>query len=521
MVAMRNILAFVGFFISMLCAHAEYKLVWSDEFDSFNSDVWNHDIGWGSYGWGNNEQEFYTSNSENIFVADSKLHIVALRSDAHKDVSDRIKYTSAKIHTRRNVSTKYGRIEARIKLPERGQGVWPAFWMLGENQEKGWPYCGEIDICEWRGSKPAETVSTMHWNGTNAEYLHCDYGQTLKYSRGFDEDFFVYGVEWTPKKAEFYIIDEKDNSRHNVNVMDLSGATTENGLSCFHQAQYIILNLAMGGQFGGDVDGTIESRTMQVDWVRVYQDIDAYPESRFYNSADNKPFDYVSECNLLNGKTSEISSYFAPNWKEETVLTSGDAKKFEMTLPSPTFEHWQAQFSLLFPDVRIKKDVQYDMSFSLESDADLSKVLVKIYDGKDDVAYIPSADFQNHDFVAGKKKDVVLVGMVAPKDMDGVKILFDFGSNPAATVTVSDIVLKEKNCYPTSVANNENDKFEVYCEDGRIVIDTEERGEAEIYSVDGKIIKRISLLDGQNYINVAEGIYIVKIGCRNVKCILR
>jgi len=115
----------------------------------------------------------------------------------------------------------------------------------------------------------------------------------------------------------------------------------------------------------------------------------------------------------------------------------------------------------------------------------------------------------------------VLVGMVAPKDMDGVKILFDFGSNPAATVTVSDIVLKEKNCYPTSVVNNENDKFEVYCEGGRIVIDTEERGEAEIYSVDGKIIKRISLQDGQNYINVAEGIYIVKIGCRNVKCILR
>ena len=120
-----------------------------------------------------------------------------------------------------------------------------------------------------------------------------------------------------------------------------------------------------------------------------------------------------------------------------------------------------------------------------------------------------------------KKKDIVIVGMEAPKDLDGVKILFDFGSNPAATVTVSNIVLKEKNCYPTSVVNNENDKSEVYCEGGRIVIDTEERGEAEIYSVDGKIVKRISLSGGKNYINVAEGIYIVKIGSRNVKCILR
>lgn len=517
---MRRLLVFAGLFVSILCAHAEYKLVWSDEFDSIDSDVWNNDLGWGNYGWGNNEQEFYTSNSENIFVNDSKLHIVALRSDAHKNVSDRIKYTSAKIHTRRNVSVKYGRIEARIKMPERGQGVWPAFWMLGEDQEKGWPYCGEIDICEWRGAKPAETVSTMHWNGTNAEYMHCEYGQTLKYSRGFDEDFFVYCVEWTPKKAEFYIIDEKDDSRHDVNVMDISSATVENGLSCFHQAQYIILNLAMGGMFGGDVDETIDSRTMQVDWIRVYQDMEAFPESRFYNNSDNEPFAYGSDCNLLKGEPSELNSFFAPNWEEKSVSVSGDAEKLELSLPSPTYERWQAQFSLFFPDVNIKKDVQYDMSFSLESDAALSKVLVKVYDGKDDIAYIPSADFQNYDFAAGKKKDIVLTGMVAPKDMDGVKILFDFGNNPAATVRVSDIVLKEKDCDPTSVVDVTDDIFDVYCEDGEIVISVEEKKVVYVYSVDGKCIKLVDLQEGKNIISVKAGIYIVKIGNKEVKCIL-
>ena len=176
-------------------------------------------------------------------------------------------------------------------------------------------------------------------------------------------------------------------------------------------------------------------------------------------------------------------------------------------------------FSLFFPDVKVKKDVQYDMSFSLESDAALSKVLVKVYDGKDDIAYIPSADFQNYDFAAGKKKDIVLTGMVAPKDMDGVKILLDFGNNPAATVRISDIVLKEKDCDPTSVSDITDDIIEVYCEDGKIGINVEEDRVATIYSVEGKCMK-VDLQEGKNLISVSAGIYIVKIGSKKVKCIL-
>ncbi len=498
--------------LSILDLHAEYKLVWNEEFGALDANVWNHDIGWGSYGWGNNEQEYYTSNAENIFVKDSKLNIVALRSDAYKSVSDRILYTSAKIHTQRNVSIKYGKVEARIHLPERGDGVWPAFWMLGENQEKGWPYCGEIDICEWRGSRPQETVSTMHWNGTNAEYVHCDYGNTLTYKRGLDEDFFVYGLEWTPEKAEFYIVDEKDNSRHRVNIMDLTTATVENGLACFHQAQYIILNLAMGGQFGGDVTGDFKSRTMQVDWIRVYQDNDAYPESRFYNNSKSETFAYNSDCNMLMDKSTEIGGYYAPNWNEMTLSASGDAKKFEISLPSPTFERWQAQYSLTFHDVEIKKGVKYDMSFTIESDAALNRFLLKVYDGEDDNAFMPTADLQNYNVEAGKKKDIVLPGMTAPCDMSQVKVLFDFGANPAATVTVSDMVLRESDCNPTSVADKGNEAFNVYADNGRVVVDATDGGVVEIYTVDGRCVMKKRLSEGMNHIDVPSGIYVVKTG---------
>ncbi|MCQ2188728.1 MAG: glycoside hydrolase family 16 protein [Paludibacteraceae bacterium] len=507
----KRLLIIVPLLLSVFHTNAEYRLVWSDEFDSFNSDVWNHDIGWGNYGWGNNEQEYYTSNPENIFVEDSKLNIVALRSDAHKNVSDRILYTSAKIHTQQNVSMKYGKIEARIQLPERGQGVWPAFWMLGENQEKGWPYCGEIDICEWRGAEPNSVVSTMHWNGTNGDYLHCDYGQTLKYSRGFDEDYFVYGVEWTPKKAEYYVIDEKDGSRHNINVMDISKATEENGLSCFHQAQYIILNLAMGGQFGGDVDGTIPSRTMKVDWIRVYQDNESYPESKLYNNAGAQAYGYDSNCNLLKDKHISTTYFFAPGWNELSASIDGDTKKLDISLPEQTYERWQAQFSFRAEDVMVEADEEYDLSFVVESSVALKNVLFKIYDGEDDASFMPASDMQLLNIPANEKRTIVRGKMRSPKSMDGVKMLFDFGANPAANITVSDIVLRRSDCDATNVGNVENESYKVRSAGGCVVVNASAAGVVEIYSVDGKCIVKATLGEGENCIHVdTEGYYIVK-----------
>lgn len=264
---------------------AEYKLVWSDEFDSLNHNVWTHETGTGDNGWGNYEQETYTDSPANSFVDSSILNICAIRIP---DSSDRVQYTSARLKTQGNVSILYGKIEARMKLPQRGQGVWPAFWMLGESiVSKGWPYCGEIDIMEWKGSQPNSVISTSHWNGNQYSYEHCNYGNTLALDFPLDEKFYVYGVEWTPSLLEYYMVDD-NGQKHTINVIDISVANDVNGLSCFHKPAFILLNLAMGGQFDGDVAPNLGNRTFQIDWVRVYQDLESYNTSMLINNSQSK-----------------------------------------------------------------------------------------------------------------------------------------------------------------------------------------------------------------------------------------
>ena len=267
-----------------IVANAEYKLVWQDDFDVLNTKIWNHEIGTGENGWGNFEQETYTDSPANSFVEESLLNICALRIP---NSTDRIHYTSARLKTQGNLFFLYGKIEARMKLPQRGQGVWPAFWMLGESiVPNGWPYCGEIDIMEWKGSQPNSVISTSHWNGNPYYYEHCNYGNTLNLSFPLDEDFYVYGVEWTPKYLEYYIIDN-NNIKYTINVIDISVGTDANGLSCFHKPAFILLNLAMGGQFDGDVSSDLGDRTFQIDWVRVYQDKETYPSSLLTNNTQS------------------------------------------------------------------------------------------------------------------------------------------------------------------------------------------------------------------------------------------
>ena len=273
---MNKYISLICLLLSTTLAKAEYKLVWQDEFETLNSETWTHETGTGDNGWGNFEQETYTDSPLNSFVENSILNIRAVRIS---DSKDRVKYTSARLKTQGNVSILYGKIEARMKLPQRGQGVWPAFWMLGESiVPKGWPYCGEIDIMEWKGSQPNSVISTSHWNGNPYNYEHCNYGSTLDLSFSLDEDFYTYGVEWTPRVLEYYIIDN-NNQKHTINVIDISVGTDANGISCFHKPAFILLNLAMGGQFDGDVAADLGDRTFQIDWVRVYQDKETYPSS--------------------------------------------------------------------------------------------------------------------------------------------------------------------------------------------------------------------------------------------------
>jgi beta-glucanase (GH16 family) len=237
----------------------EPLLIWSDEFDYTgipDPDNWNMETG--GDGWGNNELQYYTNTGNNAMVENGILTITA-REENYMGNS----YTSARITTQNKFDFKYGVIEARIKLPY-GQGIWPAFWMLGANfSSVGWPSCGEIDIMEMVGGDDGgnNTVySTLHWDNNGS---HADYGQHYTLSSGiFADDFHVFSIEWDEKSITAYVDDNK------YFVIDIAPS----GLSEFHNDFFIILNVAVGGLWPGPPDATtVFPQTMEVDYVRVYQ----------------------------------------------------------------------------------------------------------------------------------------------------------------------------------------------------------------------------------------------------------
>ncbi|MDQ6813446.1 MAG: family 16 glycosylhydrolase [Bacteroidota bacterium] len=229
------------------------SLVWSDEFSNAGSPdaaKWGYDIGTGGNGWGNNELEYYTARTNNALVSNGTLKITAVKENFNGS-----SYTSARLLSNNKFSFTYGKIEVRAKLPA-GAGAWPAIWMLGSNfTTSPWPSCGEIDIMEQRGSQPEKIYSTLHYpghSGANGD------GNTTTVSNTTSE-FHRYAAEWTSASIKFM-------------VDDALFYTFNNGSSLpFNKNFFIILNLAVGGNFGGAVDPSFKSAAMEVDYVRVYQ----------------------------------------------------------------------------------------------------------------------------------------------------------------------------------------------------------------------------------------------------------
>lgn len=234
------------------------RLVKADEFNTAGAPdnaLWTYDIGTGQNGWGNNELQYYTDRPENVKVEDGMLKITARRESFEGSA-----YTSARIKTKGLFEQAYGRFEARIQLPW-GQGIWPAFWMLGANDDEViWPQCGEIDIMEYRGQEPTVIHGSVHGPGYSA-------GQaiTKRYvlqNDRFDTGFHIFGIEWGPDYINFYV----DNVLYNqITPADVTGEWV------FNQPFYIILNVAVGGSFVGPPGiNTTFPQTMLVDYVRIY-----------------------------------------------------------------------------------------------------------------------------------------------------------------------------------------------------------------------------------------------------------
>ncbi|WP_442886266.1 glycoside hydrolase family 16 protein [Chloroflexus sp.] len=232
-----------------------WTLVWSDEFDgeTLNPRNWLFDKGAG--GWGNNEWQFYTDRPENIRIENGVLII-----EARKEEYLAWEYTSARIKTHYLHSWAYGRIEARIKLPPGGKGIWPAFWMLGENIATArWPACGEIDIMENIGN-PTVVYGTVHgpgYSGGNA------ISQSFTSPVSLADNFHLYAVEWEADEIRWYV---DDQLYHTVRRDQTPGEWV------FDHPFFILINLAVGGNWPGYPDETtVFPQQLQIDYVRVYQ----------------------------------------------------------------------------------------------------------------------------------------------------------------------------------------------------------------------------------------------------------
>jgi beta-glucanase (GH16 family) len=242
-----------------------WTLVWSDEFAGPNGSLpdptkWAFDTG--GDGWGNNELEYYTARSQNAQLQNGNLVITAIQETYTGSDGVTRNYTSARLKTAGLFSQTYGRFEARIKIPH-GQGLWPAFWMLGDNiGTAGWPACGEIDIMENIGSEPSAVHGSMHGPGySGANPLTA--GFTLS-SGQFSDDYHVFAVEWESNVVRFYV----DNTLYETRTpSDLPAGTSW----VFDHPFFILLNVAVGGNWPGSPDQTtVFPQTMLVDYVRVY-----------------------------------------------------------------------------------------------------------------------------------------------------------------------------------------------------------------------------------------------------------
>jgi beta-glucanase (GH16 family) len=285
-------LAFIGLICLSSCENDEkqtvttkFNLVMADEFDidgTPNPTKWSFDIGRGPLndGWGNNELQFY--KSENAVVQNGYL-IITAQSESFGGVN----YTSARLKSRNKFEQKYGRFEARIKLPQ-GKGMFPAFWLLGENYceaaakdvnnnvfcdsslpnyEAGnvlWPQCGEIDIMEYLGNKPTEVFGTIHGPGfSGGNSISKKYSLT---NDRFDNGFHIFGIEWTEHHINWYV----DNVLYNQITREK--VEEKGGQWVFDNSFFMLLNLAVGGNLPGSPDtNTTYPQRMIVDYVRVYQ----------------------------------------------------------------------------------------------------------------------------------------------------------------------------------------------------------------------------------------------------------
>jgi len=235
-----------------------YTLKWNDEFNgtSIDQNNWGYDLG--ASGWGNNELQNYTSLNANSYIANGSLVIEAIKGPNGN-------YTSARMITKGKRTFQYGRIDIRAKLP-KGQGIWPALWMLGTNIDNvGWPACGEIDIMEYLGHQTSTVHGTAHWGAQGSTSSQSSSSRFDLTSGNFYEKFHVFSIIWEANRIRWYM---DDQLFHTVTTTTTNGAANWR----FNQEFFFIFNIAVGGNWPGYPDATTQfPQKMFVDYIRVFQ----------------------------------------------------------------------------------------------------------------------------------------------------------------------------------------------------------------------------------------------------------
>lgn len=244
-----------------------WVLSWSDEFSGSNGSApdpskWTYDLG--GKGWGNQELESYTNRPQNVHIENGNLVITALKENYTGAEGIRREYTSARLKTKGRFAQAYGRFEARIKIPA-GQGMWPAFWMLGDDDSQvGWPKCGEIDVMENIGKEPGTIHGSLHGPSATAHTSDVTSIFSLPAGQNFADNFHVYAVEWEPDIVRFYV-------DSNLYAAFSSSRWPADGKWVFDHPFFLLLNVAVGGDWPGSPDATTQfPQRMLVDYVRVY-----------------------------------------------------------------------------------------------------------------------------------------------------------------------------------------------------------------------------------------------------------
>lgn len=258
------------------------NLIWQDEFNGTTLDTskWNYEQGYylnddpNTWGWGNAELQHYTDSAQNVFVQDGKLNIRALNDPKSfpQDPNRYAQYSSGKINTKNHFTLKYGRVDFRAKLPT-GNGIWPALWMLPQDSPYGtWAASGEIDVMEARGRLPGSTSGAVHFGGTWPANQHISGEYHFPEGQNINNDYHVYSVVWEEDNIKWYV-DGKFFFKV-TNEQWYSLAAPNNPNAPFDQPFYLIMNLALGGNFDGGISPNPSDipATMQVDYVRVYKE---------------------------------------------------------------------------------------------------------------------------------------------------------------------------------------------------------------------------------------------------------